>query len=109
MNNRRGLTLVEVILTLAIIGIMAVTFLTIFNSSLLNIVRAGVRTDSVNRAELDLENAEIIEHKTVIVNWVDNKNTVKDIRVEGHMVKGVGVINQGLNTEMEVEIVVFEF
>lgn len=47
MDNKKGLTLIEVILTIAIIGILSIPIFTIFNSGLNNIVKAGNRTESV--------------------------------------------------------------
>lgn len=47
MRIRNGLTLIEVILTIAIMGIIALPILTIFNSGIKNIVNAGKRTEDV--------------------------------------------------------------
>lgn len=53
MKNK-GFTLIEVIVSLAIIGIIAVGMLTIFNTGLVNIVSAGERASATNLAELNL-------------------------------------------------------
>jgi prepilin-type N-terminal cleavage/methylation domain-containing protein len=47
MKKRIGLTLIEVIVSIAIIGIIAMSSLTIFDSGLRNIARAGSRTETV--------------------------------------------------------------
>lgn len=47
MKKRKGLTLIETILSLAILGIIGVFILTVFGFSLNNIRRAGKRTEDV--------------------------------------------------------------
>lgn len=47
MKDRRGLTLIEVVISMAIISIMAVTILGVFNISITNIFKSGRRTEEV--------------------------------------------------------------
>ena len=56
---RRGFTLIELIVSIAIIGMIAVALLPAFNLSIMNIVRAGNRTRSVTVAE---ENITLVEN-----------------------------------------------
>jgi len=47
-KNRKGLTLIEVIVALAILGIIATSFLTMFTSSFSTIFSMGRRTQAMN-------------------------------------------------------------
>lgn len=44
--NKKGFTLIELILSMAILGILLVAFMTVFNFSYFNIINAGSRTDA---------------------------------------------------------------
>lgn len=57
MRKRRGVTLIEIIVSLAIIGIMGISFLNIFDMGLVNITRAGNRTEEL----LEVKNIVDIE------------------------------------------------
>lgn len=56
MKNYKGLTLIEVILSIAIIGIISISLLPIFNIGLKNIVNAGSRTKNVYEAQTSINN-----------------------------------------------------
>lgn len=47
IKNRKGLTLVEIILAMAILGIVAVAIFPVFTSGLIQIARTGDVSDSV--------------------------------------------------------------
>ena len=47
MKTRKGLTLIEVIITIAIIGVIGMTLSGVFNTGLSNIVKAGDRTEDM--------------------------------------------------------------
>lgn len=51
MKIRKGFTLIELIVSIALIGIVAVSLLSAFDASLFNISRAGVRTINTYTAE----------------------------------------------------------
>lgn len=51
----RGFTLIEVIISLAILGIIAVSFLTLFTSSFSTIFSMGHKTDAANEAQAFIE------------------------------------------------------
>ena len=44
--NKKGFTLIELILSMAILGILLVAFMTVFNFSYFSIINAGNRTDA---------------------------------------------------------------
>lgn len=47
MRNQRGMTLIELIIAIAILGIISVTFLNMFGSGYTHIFRAGNRTKTI--------------------------------------------------------------
>ena len=103
MKDRKGFTLIEVIISIAILGIVAVSTLTIFDLGLRNIVRAGVRTQTVYDAEDNLEIAPQIvtyEELTVVLPTLDGDESIV---VEGSHVKGEAVTNNGYSS-VSVEI-----
>lgn len=107
MKNRKGFTLLELIVSIALIGILTVSLLTVFNTGLLNIVRAGVRTEAVNIAEEELiDNPIIIEEKSIIIVLPTPKGDVT-YNIEGSGVKGKILLNGGFASSVEVEIQAF--
>lgn len=55
MRKRKGITLIELIISVAILGIISVGILGIFDQSLINILRAGKRTEIVLSAKEELD------------------------------------------------------
>lgn len=110
MRKRKGITLIELIISVAILGIISVGILGIFDQSLINILRAGKRTEIVLSAkeELDVDlsnnglgidtdievtlpgnNTVTITGKVIEVNKSDDKgNDVTLIRFENNSVVG---------------------
>lgn len=106
--NRKGFTLVEIIITLALIGIISVFILTVFDTGLINIVRAGLRTEAVNMAENKFLNeglsvGEIIDVNLTLPTPEGDKNFI----IKGHNTKGRILLNEGKRTKVEVEIQAF--
>lgn len=54
MKRKDGFTLVEIILSIAILGIIAISVLTMFGSGLKNISRSGKRTEEVFTLEREI-------------------------------------------------------
>ena len=107
MRNKKGFTLIELIVTIALIGIISVSMLTVFNTGLVNIVRAGVRTEGVNLAESEFDiNPTIIEEKSLAV-VIPTSVGSETHTVTGSEVKGLVVLNEGLNTQVDIEIKAF--
>lgn len=55
MKSKKGLTLIELIVSLAIAGIIAISMLSLFNTSIINIIRAGDRTEEVYKKKEDID------------------------------------------------------
>ena len=73
--NEKGLTLIEVIISIAIISVITVSFLSIFSNSFIQVVRSGNKGTSMysaqSAAEDLLENASFSESSvtTITVGW----------------------------------------
>jgi len=95
---RKGFTLIELILSIAIIGMIAVAVLPAFNTSIINIVRAGNRTRSVTIAE---ENISLVENPIPFQYDVTLPGgTIKG--VNGTMVTGVATIEGSSGDEVGI-------
>lgn len=55
MKDRKGLTLIEIIITIAIMAIIAVIILGVFNISIKNIFKSGQRTEKVLNLKKDID------------------------------------------------------
>ena len=106
MRKRKGFTLIEAIVTIAIIGILSISLFNIFSSGLNNIVRAGNRTKAIEGAKIDLyDNPDVLEETINVVIQLDSGDL--DINVSGSSIKGQGIINKDKRNEVMVEIEVF--
>lgn len=85
MERKNGFTLIELIISIAILGLVAVTFLSIFNMGLINISKAGNRTTAVEVAEKNLSYSPEIKDFKITVKLPDgsNNNSRIDIEVTG--------------------------
>jgi prepilin-type N-terminal cleavage/methylation domain-containing protein len=69
--GKAGFTLIEVIVSLAIIGIIAISFISIFSTGVLWVSKAGGQSSSAFSAQKDLENA--------IANDINGTDTISII------------------------------
>ena len=94
-NSKRGLTLVEVILALAIIGIISVIVFPVFSSGLAFVMRAGSITSasfyvsgqielSLNHRDQDLRKTDLLVISLDGVNIIDGANIEPDLLL-GHI------------------------
>jgi len=102
VENNKGFTLIELIISIAILGLVAVTFLSIFNMGLTNIKKAGDRTSAVEVAEKHLSySPEIKDFKiTVKLPDISNNNSRIDIEVTGKIYESkeyIGYSNDYVN------------
>lgn len=54
--NNKGTTLIEIIVAMAIFGIISITFLNIFAGGYTSIFRAGLRTKAISELQLIIDN-----------------------------------------------------
>lgn len=100
MKKRKGLTLIEVVISIAIISIMAVTILGIFNISITNIFKSGHRTEDVLKVK------EIIDDE---INNNENKTdgtdkiTITIDGIESHEIKGTFINKNSKDFNFNIE------
>ncbi|MST99873.1 type II secretion system protein J [Tissierella pigra] len=90
MKNNKGLTLIEIVITIAITSIMAIAVLTMFNISITNISESGNKTERVLRIKEEVDE-EIINNKEKTTNTDKVKVTIdgiiKDREVDGKIIE----------------------
>ena len=72
--KRKGLTLIELVISIAILGLISVTILNIFNSGLMNIIRAGDITELTSNAISDVDKkilTSVVGEDNVSENEID--------------------------------------
>lgn len=75
MKKRKGLTLIEIVISMALIGIVAIVFLSIFSRGNKNIVKSGKRTTDT------FELQEKIDSR---INQIDNTGIEEvEVKIEG--------------------------
>ena len=81
MKNRKGLTLIEVIISIAIVGIVAMVILSAFSSSTKNISSANKRTINTLGTKDRLDEL-IIKSENLDTDWITIDTDNEDIEVE---------------------------
>ena len=111
MNIRKGMTLIEVVVSLAIIGLVATTMLSIFNTGLINITRSGIRTSAIAGSEIDLNSEDYTDLNSLDVNVLilDDDGTDLSISVPVTEYSGSVEIVTGLTGNMLVEIKAYRY
>lgn len=101
MKNREGLTLIEIVISIAIISIIAITILGIFNISVTNIFKAGQRTNEVlNVKESVDDEIKVNESKTDGIDKVTiTIDGIESQEIEGTFIdKNSGNFNINIRT-----------
>ena len=97
-NNKKGFTLIEIIVSIAIIGILAVALLSVFTSGYSTIFSMGRKTESSNEAQAFIERVYqegIADINSIAIDF--NSNTVVDS----------SQMNSGLYDQTEPDKVMF--
>lgn len=98
MKVKDGFTLIEVIVSIAIMGIVAISMLTVFNAGLVNIIRAGNRTEAVYDAEADLvESPAVLSYENITIK-VPTPYGENSVIINGGYVKGEASITSGFGS-----------
>lgn len=97
MKNKRGFTLIEVILSIAILGMIAIFVVTIFGSSLKNISGSGKRTEKVFELESKI-NEEMLnkDGEEEMLNEDGEDITIEDVTIKVNI---PGVREKGVEVE----------
>ena len=76
MKKKKGFTLIEIIVSLAIIGMLAVIFLPVFTMTIKGIFTAGRRNDTTFQSQNDTEyrigDTEVVSNATLIITFGSN-------------------------------------
>ncbi|MGI6426672.1 MAG: prepilin-type N-terminal cleavage/methylation domain-containing protein [Natronincolaceae bacterium] len=103
MKNKKGFTLMEVILSIAIFGIIAIFVVTIFSSGLKNIYRSGKRTEEVFELESKINEEILNEDNGDVLIKVDIPG-VGEKEIEGKMIT---ISSDPLENQHDIEIITF--
>lgn len=102
--NQKGLTLVEVIVSLAIIGIIAVVFLSAFDMGLVRIVHSGNRTQAIDEArDAFYNNPTIISPSTIEVTLPTATGDVKYF-ISGSYAESEFSVGESSNSKATVKV-----
>lgn len=114
LKTIKGLTLVEIVVSIAIFGVMAVVFLNVFLGSLVITTRAGSRSDSVAAVSGEIEQklADFATNKDATYSMLSTEQKeVKIIYNNGTsytIMSGVNIIGNTTNEKGQtVEIITF--
>lgn len=95
LYDKKGMTLIEIIVALAILGIISVTFLTMFGNGYVSVFKAGHRTN----ANMELQsisdnlNAHKSDDEVDITNYMNGKGYNKVTNVGNIATKVSGDVN----------------
>lgn len=91
--KKKGFTLIELIISIAILGLISVTFLSIFNMGLINISKAGNRTAAVKEAEKNISTPTEINDFDITVKLPDKADGIV-VTVKGRVYESkVNILN----------------
>ena len=102
--NKDGFTLIELIVSLAIMGLIVVTILPIINTGLSNIIYSGNRTEAVSLANDDIFNNTEKENFSIVVKLPDKVSDDIDVIVEGNIITGTSNISGRSDSKFELYI-----
>ena len=77
-KRKKGFTLVELVVSIALLGMLAVVFLTMFSNGYINIIASGNRTRAVKVAETLLDKASKSANPDTI-NGESTESTLADL------------------------------
>lgn len=111
MKIRKGMTLIEVIISMAVIGLIAMTMLSVFNTGLVNITRSGSRTTAIAESETELSSADnlAIDSYNLNVELIDEEGSPSIIVVPVSVFKGSVSVDSGLAGSVSVEITEYRY
>jgi len=108
-DRKKGMTLVEIIVSIAILGIIAVAFLPVFTTGFSSVFHAGNKSEALYRAQQDMEG--LIADKTITasppVENTDKMTITKTVSINSVTINAAGGIAlanptiQGRNLQVE--------
>lgn len=82
MKKRKGLTLIEVVVSIALLGMIAVVFLTIFNTGNKNIIKSGDRTKDVLKIQENVD-TQIKSYEDLKLEGVKVEEKDIEVKIDG--------------------------
>lgn len=107
MKKEKGMTLVEIIVSLALLGILSIAFINAFTMGFTRIIHAGHRTDAVGQAQASFYANPQIEKNEIISITLPVPSGTTPISVDGSFVKGIVTLNAGTSQEVSVEVLTY--
>ena len=104
MKKREGFTLIELIVSLALIGIIAVSMFNAFDTGLFNIVRAGNRTVNTETATSNFITSPVPKSDEITLTIDLGVDGEDNVEVKGRIGGGTGTVPGSYgNIEVEIE------
>lgn len=108
MKRIKGMTLVEVIISLALLGILSIVFINAFTMSFTQIIRSGHRTDAVGKAQAFFYSSPaIVSTDSIQITLQLPGATTKEVSVVGSYAMGTVILNSGTSNEVKVDVLTF--
>ena len=107
IKRHKGMTVVEVIISLALLGILSVVFINAFTMGFTKIIYAGHRTNAVGQAQAHFyENPSILAKQDIKIEIPTTTSDI-EIIVSGSYATGNVTLNPGPAQEIQVEVLTF--
>lgn len=104
MKNKKGMTLIEIIIAIAIMGIITVSFLNIFASGYIGILSGGKHTkvayDGQKQVENSILNSTSSHPQTLNITFTDSAST----QVE---TQGNAIVEEVIDGRYKIEVTTF--
>ena len=85
-NNKKGLTLIEIVVAIAILGFIAAAFLTMFSSAFSGIFSMGRRTQAMNDDAQSIMERIYENYPDELNEYVNNESVTINVKEEGSQV-----------------------
>lgn len=101
--NKKGSTLVELIIAIAILGIIITSFLGMFSFGFNNITKAGIRTKAINKTQTIVEStyAKKFSNPSEIINFMDGQGYNNITNISNIYIQSGGKDNYFVNNTIK--------
>lgn len=92
-NNEKGMTLIEIIISLLIFGIIVITLASVLSSGFLGIIRSGHKAKAAYEAQKDMSDkliaSEFSDSQTLVISF----SGIPTIEIDVNLIKSEQEIN----------------